>query len=156
MSGQKATDPHGIVARVFYLKVQKLMNVVTKGKAFGDVQCHIYSIEWQKRGLPHVNILIWIKEKLLPNQLNSIISAEIPDPQRDKDLYDTVIKNMIHGPCGTRNSASPCMKNGKCTKKYPREMIRETVHNDKDYPLCRRRAPEDGGKKLTFRLAGNK
>ncbi|GBP16660.1 hypothetical protein EVAR_13288_1 [Eumeta japonica] len=70
------------------------------------------------------------------------------DPQEDKDVYDTVIKNMIHGPCGTRNPASPCMKNGKGTKKYLREMIRETVHNDKGYPLYRRRTPEDGSKKV--------
>ncbi|GBP78726.1 hypothetical protein EVAR_65470_1 [Eumeta japonica] len=97
----------------------------------------MYSIEWLKRGLPHVHILIWLEEKLLRNQIDSIISAEIPDPRN---------QNMIHGPSGTRNPVSPCMKNGKCTKKYPREMIRETVHNDKGYPLYRRRAPEDGGK----------
>ncbi|GFT84314.1 hypothetical protein TNCV_1609551 [Trichonephila clavipes] len=146
MSGQKATDRHDIVAHVFRLKVQKLTKVVTKGKVFGDVQCHMYSFEWQKQGLPHVHILIWLKQKLLPNQINNIISAEIPDPEEDKNLYDTIIKNMIHGPCGARNPASPCMQNGKCTKKYPRELIRETVHSDKDYLLYRRRAPADGGK----------
>ncbi|GFW73363.1 hypothetical protein TNCV_2800271 [Trichonephila clavipes] len=36
MSGQKATDRHDIVAFLFRLKVQKLMNVLTKGKIFGD------------------------------------------------------------------------------------------------------------------------
>nr|XP_036228731.1 uncharacterized protein LOC118682893 [Bactrocera oleae] len=151
MPGQKATDRHDIVARVFRLKVQKLMNVVTKGKIFGDVECHMYSIEWQKRGLPHVHILIWLKQKLLPNQIDKIISAEIPDTEEDKNLYDTVIKNMIHGPCGTRNPASPCMKDGKCSKKYPRELIRETVHSDKGYPLYRRRALADGGKHVNIR-----
>ncbi|GFX06764.1 uncharacterized protein TNCV_3113521 [Trichonephila clavipes] len=58
---------------------------------------------------------------------------------------------MIHGPCGARNPASPCMQNGKCTKKYPRELIRETVHSDKGYPLYRRRAPADGGKQVNVR-----
>ncbi|GFV14569.1 hypothetical protein TNCV_3999201 [Trichonephila clavipes] len=127
MSGQKATDRHDIVARVFRSKVQKLMNVVTKGKVFGDVQCHMYSIEWQKRCLPHVHILIWLKQKLLPNQIDNIISAETPDPEENKNLYDTVIKNMIHGPCGARNPASPCMQNGK------------------------RRVPADGGKQVDSR-----
>lgn len=150
MSGQKATDRHDIVARVFRLKVQKLMNVVTIGKVFGHVQRHMYSVEWQKRGLPHVHILIWLKQKLLPNQIDKIISAEIPDPEEDKNLYDTVIKNMIHGPCGARNPASPCMQNGKCTKKYPRELIRETVNSDKGYPLLM------VVNKLTFRLAVGK
>ncbi|GFX87567.1 hypothetical protein TNCV_1330981 [Trichonephila clavipes] len=123
MSGHKATDEHNIVVRVFRLKVQKLMNVVTKGKVFGDVQCHMYSIEWKKRGLPHAHILIWLKQKLLPNQIDNIISTEISDPEEDKNLYDTAIKNRIHGPCGARNPASPCMQNGKCTKKCPRELI---------------------------------
>lgn len=40
------------------------------------------------------------------------------------------------------------MKNGRCTKKYPRELIRETVHNDKGYPLYRRRTPEDSGRRV--------
>ena len=38
MPGQIATDRHDIVARVFCLKVQKLMNVVTKGKIFGGIR----------------------------------------------------------------------------------------------------------------------
>ncbi|GBP43907.1 hypothetical protein EVAR_41763_1 [Eumeta japonica] len=65
------------------------------------------------------------------------LALRIPDPEEDKNLYDTVIENIIHGPCGARNSASPCTKNGKCPKKYPREMIKETVHNDKGSPLYR-------------------
>ncbi|GBP89945.1 hypothetical protein EVAR_63739_1 [Eumeta japonica] len=101
------------------------------------------AIEWQKRGLPHEHILIGLKEKLLPNDIDNIISAEITDPQEDKYLYDTVIKNMIHGPCGTCNPGSPCMKNGKGIKKYPREMIRKTVHSEKGNPFYIRRAPED-------------
>ncbi|GFS75936.1 uncharacterized protein TNCV_4665781 [Trichonephila clavipes] len=40
------------------------------------------------------------------------------------------------------------MQNCKCTKKYPRELIRETVHSDKGNPLYRRRAPADGGKQV--------
>lgn len=151
MPGQKSTDRHDIVARVFRLKVQKLINVITKGKIFGEVQCFMYSIEWQKRGLPHVHILLWLKEKLRPNQIDDIISAEIPDPEVDKDLYDTIVRNMVHGPCGTRNSASPCMKEGKCTKKFPKQLLKETVHNDNGYPLYRRRSPEDGGRKAQIK-----
>ncbi|GFX41094.1 hypothetical protein TNCV_2217921 [Trichonephila clavipes] len=109
MSGQKATDQHDRVSRLFRLKVQKLMNFVTKGNVFGDVRCHMYSNEWQKRSLPYVHILIWLKQKLLPNQIDNIINAEIPDPEEDKNLHDMVIKNMIHGPCGAHNPASPCV-----------------------------------------------
>ncbi|GFT32792.1 hypothetical protein TNCV_2815021 [Trichonephila clavipes] len=96
MSGQKATNQHDIVARVFRLK---------------------------------------LKHKLLPNQIDNRISTEIPDPEEDKNMYYTVIKNMIRGPCEARNPASPCMQNGKCTKKYPRELIREIVHSDNGLPV---------------------
>lgn len=96
MPGQKPIDRHDSIARVFRLKVQKLMGVITKGKVFGDVQCYMYSIEWQKRGLPHVHILIWLKEKLRSTQIDNLISAEIPDPTEDKELHDTVVKNMMH------------------------------------------------------------
>lgn len=149
MSGRRITNRYDIVSRVLRLKVQKLMNVVTKGKVFGDVQCLMHSIEWQKRGLPHMHILIWLKKCY--NQIDNIISAEISDPEEDKTLYDTIIKNMIHGPCGACNPASLCMQNGGCTIKYPRELIRETVHSDKGYPLYRRRASADGGKQVDIR-----
>ncbi|CAK1595523.1 unnamed protein product [Parnassius mnemosyne] len=55
MPGQKSTDRHDLVARVFRLKVQKLMYVINKGEIFGELQCFMYSIEWQKRGLPHAH-----------------------------------------------------------------------------------------------------
>ncbi|GFR05227.1 uncharacterized protein LOC104236095 [Trichonephila clavata] len=57
----------------------------------------MYSIEWQKRGLPHAHILIWMMEKITPIRIDEIISAEIPDIEIDKDLHDIVSKNMIHG-----------------------------------------------------------
>ncbi|GFS84724.1 uncharacterized protein TNCV_4608271 [Trichonephila clavipes] len=52
---------------------------------------------------------------------------------------------MIHGPCGALNPSSLCMKEGKCSKKYPRGLLKDTKTKDKGYPLYRRRAPEDGG-----------
>jgi hypothetical protein len=37
------------------------------------------------------------------------------------------------------------MSDGKCTKKYPRDLIRETQTEEDGYPLYRRRRPGDGG-----------
>ncbi|GBP04502.1 hypothetical protein EVAR_3879_1 [Eumeta japonica] len=155
MPGQNSTDRHDLTARVFKIKVQKLVALLTKGKIFGDVKCFMYSIEWQKRGLPHVHLLLWLMEKLRPNQIDEVISAEIPNPETDRKLYDTVTKNMIHGPCGALNSSSPCMKEGKCTKKYPRALLKDTQTNDKGYPLYRRRAPEDGGRTIIQKTRGH-
>ncbi|GFS51571.1 helitron_like_N domain-containing protein [Trichonephila clavipes] len=73
----------------------------------------MYSIEWHKRNLPHLHLLLWLMEKLCPTQIDEVISAEIPNPEIDRKLYDIVTKDMIHGPCGARNPSSPCMKEGK-------------------------------------------
>ncbi|GFU26442.1 ATP-dependent DNA helicase [Trichonephila clavipes] len=67
----------------------------------------------KKRGLPHAHILVWFIDKIRPEEIDSIISAEIPDPSTDQLLFDIVTTNMIHGPCGTLNSSSPCMADGK-------------------------------------------
>ena len=56
---------------------------------------------------------------------------------------------MVHGPCGKTNPNSPCMLNGKCTKKYPKQFKLETQFGEDGYPLYRRRKPEDGGFKAT-------
>ncbi|GBP12906.1 hypothetical protein EVAR_95782_1 [Eumeta japonica] len=118
----------------------------------GEARCFMYSVEWQKRGLPHVHKLLWLKDKLRPDQIDNIISAEIPDPNIDKTLHDIIVKNMIHGPCGPENPQCPCMKDGKCTKKFPRKLVKETVLNDHGYPQYRRRAPADGGRTATVKL----
>ncbi|RCN34924.1 hypothetical protein ANCCAN_19224 [Ancylostoma caninum] len=85
------------------------------------------------------------RDKIHPTQIDSVISAEIPNPDQDPELYEIITKNMIHGPCGPLNPNSPCMKDRKCTKKYPREFIQETQTGNDGYPLYRRRTPQEGG-----------
>ncbi|KAL8573816.1 hypothetical protein ACOMHN_019090 [Nucella lapillus] len=87
----------------------------------------MYSVEWQKRGLPHVHILVWLQEKIRPMQIDSVISAEIPNKEEDPLLHQVVVNNMIHGPCGHLNPKSPCMKNHKCTKSFLRHRLETTV-----------------------------
>jgi hypothetical protein len=135
--GQSATDRHDLLARVFKRKLAKLIEVITKQHVFGVTTCWLYTIEWQKRGLPHAHILIWLKEKIKPNDLDKIISAEIPSYKEDTLLHDIFMKNMIHGPCGSLNKMSPCMKDGKCSKRYPRKLIQETQTAEDGYPAYR-------------------
>lgn len=105
----------------------------------------MYSVEWQKRGLPHAHILLWLKEKLRPEKIDTIISAELPNPDGDPLMFDIVKANMIHGPCGLLNPESPCMKDGRCSKGYPKFLIAETITGDDGYPKYRRRDVTNGG-----------
>lgn len=104
----------------------------------------MYSIEWQKRGLPHVHILIWLKNKIRPDDIDSLICAEIPDSIQDLILHEIVRKNIIYGPCGTFNVNSKCMSNGKCTKKFPKHFTTTTITGEDGYPNYRRRCIKSG------------
>ena len=144
-SGQHYFDRHDIVARVFNLKVKNLMNTLIKGRLFGEVRCYLYSIEWQKRGLPHVHLLIWLVNKLRSVQIDSFISAEIPDPNKDIKLYNLVKTHMIHGPCGKLNPKNICMNKNYCSKNYPKALTNDTYVANNGYPSYRRRSPANGG-----------
>ncbi|XP_062541344.1 uncharacterized protein LOC134209376 [Armigeres subalbatus] len=144
--GQSPIDRHDITARVFKQKLKSLMDYIVKHRVFGAIRCYMYSVEWQKRGLPHAHILIWMIDKIRPDEIDQVISAEIPDANVDPGLFEVVTKNMIHGPCGAFNMNSPCMVDGKCSKKYPRALIGETVTGNDGYPLYRRRSTDDNGR----------
>lgn len=152
--GQRSYDRHDIIARVFNLKVKSLMKLLTKNSIFGDTKAFIFSVEWQKRGLPHVHILLWLQTKIQPDEIDCLISAELPDQDHDPILHDIVMKNMIHGPCGKYNMSAPCMINGICTKRYPRNFIDETQSGEDGYPVYRRKSPNIGGNKIILKVRG--
>ncbi|CAF4851971.1 unnamed protein product [Pieris macdunnoughi] len=130
----------------FKQKLKSLISFITKLHVFGRTRCWLYSVEWQKRGLPHAHILVWLIDKIRPEEIDSIISAELPDPSTDQLLFDIVTANMIHGPCGTLNRTSPCMADGKCTKNFPKDFTNDTITNVDGYPIYRRRSPDNGGR----------
>ncbi|XP_054734508.1 uncharacterized protein LOC129241988 [Anastrepha obliqua] len=150
--GQSPIDRHDLTARIFKQKLKSLMDFIVKHRVFGEVRCYMYSVEWQKRGLPHAHILIWLVDKITPDQIDSVISAEIPDQMIDPDLFEVVTKNMIHGPCGALNLNSPCMIDGKCSKRYPRALISDTVTGDDGYPAYRRRSTDANGKSTIIKM----
>lgn len=82
LPNQSPTDRHDITARVFNQKLKAMVNFIVKFKVFGSVRCWMYCVEWQKRGLPHAHILLWMAEKIRPDEI-----AEIPDRTADLELH---------------------------------------------------------------------
>ncbi|XP_022161487.1 uncharacterized protein LOC111027422 [Myzus persicae] len=115
-------------------------------KVFGNVDAYVYTIEFQKRGLPHAHILIILDENsklLTADDAESVVCAYLPDPASERRLLDNVKTHMIHGLCKPHNRNSPCMVDNSCTKKYPKEYSEETVYiSDGGYPTYRR--PNNG------------
>lgn len=102
-------------------------------------------IEFQKRGLPHAHILLILHPNDKPrtiSDINAIVSAEIPSGALHSQAYTTVINYMMHGPCGDAYPNAPCMKDGRCSKKYPRPFASETRTETNGYPVYQRR--DDG------------
>ncbi|XP_063931152.1 uncharacterized protein LOC135143203 [Zophobas morio] len=87
LHSQTPVDRQDITARVFKQKLKSLMNFLIKHCVYGRVRCWMYSVEWQKRGLPHAHILVWLVDKIRPDEIDSIISAEIPDETVDPKLH---------------------------------------------------------------------
>jgi hypothetical protein len=90
-----------------------------KGGLFGKVAGMVYTVEFQKRGLPHMHLLLFLIKMtrfVTLKDADDIVSAQIPDPVTQPLLYETVTKNMVHGPCGPGHPKAVCMVD-KCLLK---------------------------------------
>ncbi|KAM0832574.1 hypothetical protein ACQ4PT_064805 [Festuca glaucescens] len=136
--GQKPHNRADITVRVYHMKLQEYLAAIRRGEAFV-----LHTVEFQKRGLPHAHILVWQdKEKrgeVTPALIDSFVSAEIPDPVEDPLGYALVAEFMMHGPCGEHNPKCPCMKDGVCSKKFPKSFQDETSVDEAGFPVYRRR-----------------
>ncbi|CAN1164820.1 hypothetical protein LINPERPRIM_LOCUS33398 [Linum perenne] len=139
--GSHGEDKPTIVARVFRMKLQHLKDDINDHHIFGRTVAGMHTIEFQKRGLPHVHILVWLANNAkleTQEQIDQIISAQLSNPTEDPIGYTSVTKFMIYGPCGIDNPNSPCMVDGKCKKKFPKAYNTETISDRHGYTLYKR------------------
>ena len=156
-----------IIDRVFHMKLHALLDDLTKHNVFGITIANLHVIEFQKRGLPHAHILLWLRheDKLRDrNMIDKAIRAELPNKEEEPELFkkvslfmnifhstflSQVSKHMLHGPCGIHNRNSICMKDGSCSKEFPKQFQAETEESVDGYPRYRRR--EGKGSSFTNR-----
>ncbi|XP_042753167.2 uncharacterized protein LOC111906337 [Lactuca sativa] len=135
-------DRPDILCRLFKIKLDAFIKDLRENEIFGKVQAVVNTIEFQKRGLPHSHICLFMHAKCkLPTveDINPIISAKIPNIDDDPELYSLVKEFMIHGPCGAENLNCPCMVDGKCSKNFPKQFSDHTSVDSNGFPLYRRR-----------------
>lgn len=141
LQGQDATDRPDVVARVYNIKLKELLHDLTVKHILGKVNGFVYTVEFQKRGLPHAHILLIMQQGDRPvttAEYDSIVSAEIPDATLHPELHSTVSNSMMHGPCGALKSDAPCMEDGRCTKNFPKDFCSETTVTQDSYPTYKR------------------
>ncbi|XP_035842021.1 uncharacterized protein LOC110923632 [Helianthus annuus] len=138
----RAEDRPDIICRLFKMKLDSMIKDIKDSKFFGEINAVVYTVEFQKRGLPHAHICLFMKvDHKLPtvDHIDPFISAEIPDKSEDPQLHYLVSEYMIHGPCGAANLSCPCMVDNKCSKRFPKKFSDHTVIDSSGFPVYRRR-----------------
>ena len=141
--GQVPSDRPDVVNRVFQKVLTELLYDINHG-CFGTMKARIHTIEGQFRCLKHAHLLLKLDKSLDLENVDYVIQAQLPDPELDPELYEYVTTYMIHGPCGPGYPSAPCMKDGKCSKGYPKEFNEESAlpHEGHGYPIYSR--PNNG------------
>ena len=130
-----------------------IFHICNQTVSTGRVIGHIRVIEFQKRGLPHAHLLLILHPDDKPRTVedyDSIVSAQIPDPDLFPTTHDCISSRMMHGPCGPNHPRAPCMENGVCSKGYPKAFVEQTHSEQSGYPVYKR--PNNG---VTVTTANN-
>ena len=137
LPGQEYTDRPDLMARVFQLKKEAFLRDLTVEGVVGKVVAHVHTIEFQKRGLPHMHLLVFLDPQdriKRAEDIDCLIRADIPDPVTETALYNIVTMVMLHGPCDSRCQGPA----GKCTKGFPKPFRETTSIVENGYPQLKR------------------
>jgi hypothetical protein len=92
--------------------MEAFLEDLRKHHIFGRWMGHCYRIEYQKHGLPHSHMLLFLYKDnhfLDLATIDKIICTEFPSREADPELHSIITAVMVHGPCGDESPECPCM-----------------------------------------------
>ncbi|XP_028675555.1 uncharacterized protein LOC114665257 [Erpetoichthys calabaricus] len=95
---ERPEDRPDLVARSFKEKLTALLHDLFVNKVLGVVIAHVYVIEFQKCGLPHCHLLLFLRPDDKPRTveiIDKLVCCEIPDPVENPRLYEIVKATMV-------------------------------------------------------------
>ena len=87
--------------------MKEMLNNIHKKDVMGYTVARVWTIEFQKRGLPHMHIIIFFhpdSKLCTPENVDSLISAEFPDEEEHPELFELVKSMIVHTPCGNEHN----------------------------------------------------
>jgi hypothetical protein len=148
-----------VVNRIFLEKIKHLRKLIIKDMVLGKVTNVISVTEFQKRGLPHIHMIVTLMDKVRevmclyfghislikfqivnPCDVDSYMTCEVPDKTEHPELFRLATKLMVHQKCNYR-----CVRRGKCSKGYPFPFLEQTILDD-GHGFIQPRRPRGGAR----------
>ena len=120
--GQVAEDRWDLCSEVFNAHRQQLLREIDAEGVFGPSVARFSVVEFQKRGLAHLHLLVWLFDQPTDGAaIDRIVKAMIPPAG---SLRDKVLRTNVHT-CGPA-----CREGGRCTKFFPKAVSAVTRLKD--------------------------
>ncbi len=99
---QMYIDRSDIIAKIFRARLKRLIYFIRIGVAFGPCRAYVYAVEYQKRGLFYMYIMVFIHAGHVFSEfeyINNLIRAKLFNRQLDpnESLIVIIKQAMIHG-----------------------------------------------------------
>jgi len=148
---------------VFNFKVRDLLYQLQHKEICGSWLGWVWTIEYQKRGLPHLHLLVFLRtdhQFLTAGNIDGFISAKLrpADDIVSQEVRGIIETTMVHTHYVAHNGHTLSMQGldplsvQTCLKGYPRAFQAETIIHEDGYPTCRRR---DAGQSYAVHVVRN-
>jgi len=133
-----------VICRYFAKQIDKLLEYIKDGRAFGELVTYCYVTEFQKRGNPHIHMVIRLKDgPRTPEEYDKYVTARLPPgpPRGDLTTGACLIpkcrcREGVEDPalcgCGAKED-EPCT----CDSIYWHAVLKQMVHLCDDGAPCR-------------------